>query len=97
MHAHYKQGDKRKVSAGCMAEMHRLRAVLDMKAPFTTSSSKPHAKNAPRTNSFMLGWDVWDAHDSREPTASRTAQTTLEMNESPKILRRDRSSLDPAP
>jgi hypothetical protein len=37
----------------------------------------------------MLGWEVWDAQDSREPTTSRTAQTRFEMNESPKILRRD--------
>jgi hypothetical protein len=45
----------RNVVRGCIAAMQRLLAVLGMKAPLITSSSKAHARKVPTRNSLMLG------------------------------------------
>src|SRR5690348_10839965 len=76
---------RRSVITGCMAAMQRLWKVLEMKAPFTTNSSRLHAKKAPRTNSLRLGCGVWSTQENKEPAANGIVQTRFEANASPNI------------
>jgi len=69
--------------------MHRLSIVLDKKAPLITSSSKLQAKNAPRTNSFRLGWGLCNTQDKNEPSAKRTTHMRFEASVSPNVRLRE--------